>query len=152
MPAGYRHVEQGLVLGQGRALFDAASAALSAWGMHAAAGMRVAGCATPSQGATIILSMGRWPLEVQAPCRVVRVIDEPDRRGFIYGTLPGHPEIGEESFQVGIDADGYVRFAVRAFSRPATWWARLCRPANRLIQDVMTRRYLAAMKGTLTSP
>ncbi|SIP67631.1 hypothetical protein BN9982_740001 [Mycobacterium tuberculosis] len=33
---------------------------------------------------------------LRAPCRVVYVIDEPDVRGFGYGTLPGHPVSGEE--------------------------------------------------------
>jgi hypothetical protein len=29
---------------------------------------------------------------IDAVCRVVAVIDEPDRFGFAYGTLPDHPE------------------------------------------------------------
>jgi uncharacterized protein (UPF0548 family) len=33
---------------------------------------------------------------IRVPCRVVYVLDEPERRGFAYGTLPGHPESGEE--------------------------------------------------------
>ena len=45
---------------------------------------------------------------LQAPCRVVYVIDEPDIRGFAYGTLPGHPESGEERF-VGAPRPEHLR-------------------------------------------
>ena len=37
---------------------------------------------------------------VEITCRVVAIVDEPDRFGFAYGTLPVHPEQGEESFLV----------------------------------------------------
>ena len=43
-------------------------------------------------GSEVIVHLG----PVRAPCRVVYVVDEPDRRGFAYGTLPGHPEIDGE--------------------------------------------------------
>jgi uncharacterized protein (UPF0548 family) len=35
---------------------------------------------------------------VREPVRVVAVADLPDRRGFAYDTLPGHPVTGEEAF------------------------------------------------------
>ena len=55
---------------------------------------------------------------VRAPCRVVYVVDEPDRRGFAYGTLPGHAESGEELFLVRYDpATDEVYAEVTAFSR-----------------------------------
>jgi uncharacterized protein (UPF0548 family) len=47
------------------------------------------------------------------------VIDEENRRGFAYGTPPGHPEQGEEAFVVALREDGQVTFTVTAFSRPA---------------------------------
>ena len=57
---------------------------------------------------------------VRAPCRVVYVVDEPDRRGFAYGTLPGHAESGEELFLVRYDpATDEVYAEVTAFSRHA---------------------------------
>ena len=34
------------------------------------------------------------PLTAVAVCRIVAVVDEPDRYGFAYGTLPGHTERG----------------------------------------------------------
>jgi uncharacterized protein (UPF0548 family) len=83
---------------------------------------------------------------VQAPCRVVYVVDEPDRRGFAYGTLPGHAESGEELFLVRYDPATEDVFAeVTAFSRHATWWSRLASPFTSLVQRVVTTRYLQAL-------
>jgi uncharacterized protein (UPF0548 family) len=69
------------------------------------------------------------------------VIDEPNRWGFVYGTLPGHPEEGEEAFIVSISEDGIVRFEITAFSRPANLIVRFSRPVGRGIQ----KRYLRAL-------
>lgn len=76
------------------------------------------------------------------PCRVVWTVEEPDRIGFAYGTLPGHPECGEESFVVSMDAAGDVWFEVAAFSRLAAWYARLGRPVAALLQHLAIERYL----------
>ena len=76
---------------------------------------------------------------------MVYVVDEPDRAGFAYGTLPGHPESGEELFAVELRTDGSVVATIYAFSRPARWYTRLGGPVARLAQRLMTRRYLAAM-------
>ena len=83
---------------------------------------------------------------VRAPCRVVYVVDEPDRRGFAYGTLPGHAESGEELFLVRYDpATENVYADVTAFSRHATWWSRLASPVTSLVQQIVTERYLRAL-------
>ncbi len=60
-------------------------------------------------------------------------MDEPDRAGFGYGTLPGHPEVGEEAFLVTRAGDG-VWFEVTAFSRPARWYIHAAGPAARAVQ------------------
>ncbi len=89
------------------------------------------------------LGIGRAGLRI--PCRVVAVIDEPDRQGFSYGTLPGHPECGEELFVVERQPDGTLEFVVTAFSRPASLLARAGGPATRWAQRAMTDRYLRAL-------
>ena len=48
--------------------------------------------------------------------------DEPQSAGFGYGTLPGHPERGEEAFEVEMGADGRVFLTITAFSRHANWF------------------------------
>ncbi|WP_223874608.1 DUF1990 domain-containing protein [Salinispora fenicalii] len=67
--------------------------------------------------------------------------------GFAYGTLSGHPECGEEAFLVRRGAGGQVYFEVRAFSRPDSLPARMAGPVGRLVQDLITRRYLGAMRS-----
>lgn len=81
-----------------------------------------------------------------APCRVVFIIDEANRRGFAYGTLPGHPVSGEELFLVSYDSrTEEVVAAVTAFSRHATWWSRLGAPVTLAAQRLVTARYLRAL-------
>lgn len=101
-------------------------------------------------GDTAIMRVGLWPWDV--PCRVVSVVDEPTRKGFAYGTLPGHPERGEESFVVEYGDDDSVWLTIRAFSRPASWIFWVGYPFVRLMQEIFTSRYERALSGPLPSP
>ena len=143
MPAGYRHVRASRRIGTGRDRFERAAEAVMRYGMLRGAGVRVSASAEIARpGADVLGRLGPF----LAPCRVVYVIDEPDRRGFAYGSLPGHAVRGEEMFAVRYDpADGGVYAEVAAFSRPATWWSRLGAPVLALAQTVVTRRYLNAV-------
>jgi uncharacterized protein (UPF0548 family) len=143
LPAGYHHVKKSAVIGQGRRRFEGAAEAGMRWGMLRGAGMKVEATAeVAAVGSEVIVHLG----PVRAPCRVVYVVDEPNRRGFAYGTLPGHAESGEELFVVRYEpATDEVYAEVRAFSRHATWWSRLAWPVTSLLQKVVTRRYLRAL-------
>jgi len=146
LPAGYHHVRMRREIGAGPAAFAAASTAVLAWTAQAGAGLTVAaGTPVAAPGTDVLLTAGAGPVRLRAPCRVVYVIDEPERRGFAYGTLTGHPESGEESFVVELAANGAVTFAITAFSRPASTLAKLAGPAGRLVQRAVTRRYLSAL-------
>jgi uncharacterized protein (UPF0548 family) len=143
LPARYHHVQKSAVIGRGRQRFEDAAGAGMRWGMLRGAGIRVtATTEVAAVGTAVIVHLG----PVQAPCRVVYVVDEPDRRGFAYGTLPGHAESGEELFLVRYDppTDNVIA-EVRAFSRHATWWSRLASPVTSLIQRTVTTRYLKAL-------
>jgi uncharacterized protein (UPF0548 family) len=83
---------------------------------------------------------------VVAVCRVVGVIDEGRRFGFAYGTLPEHPEEGEELFSVDRDDRDQVTFRIEVFSRPHQTLARLASPVARHLQRRATVRYLEAMQ------
>jgi len=149
LPPGYRHLRRSAVLGPGDELFQRASEAVLDWQIQERSGIRVEGGHRPlSVGDEVRLriGVGRWRLV--APARVVRIIDEPDARGFAYGTLPGHPERGEESFVVRRRADGAIQLEIVAFSRPARWYSRLGAPLTRLAQRWMTGRYLVALRRT----
>ena len=91
------------------------------------------------------MRLGVGALALRIPCRVIDVIDELNRRGFSYATLPGHPESGAERFLLERDETGAVRFTVAAVSKPATLLARAGGPLTRATQDAMTRRYLRAL-------
>lgn len=146
LPPGYRHVRRSSGVGQGAAAFDLAAERLLRWDVHRGAGLGVeATAARAVLGSTVVLRLPIGPLRLTAPCRVVAVVDEPRRRGFAYGTLPGHPESGEERFLVTLDDAGRVRLGITAFSRPSTWWARLGAPVSRRVQDRVTDRYLAVL-------
>ncbi len=94
---------------------------------------------------------GWIPLSVRcaggAWCRVVYVVDEPNRRGFAYGTLEGHPISGEEAFVVERRPDGVVFGHITAVSRPGRWFTRLGAPVLSLAQRWMMGRYLDALTG-----
>jgi uncharacterized protein (UPF0548 family) len=80
-------------------------------------------------------------------CRIVYVIDEPDRFGFAYGTLSRHAESGEERFTVEYHAKtGEVWYDIYAFSRPGHWMVRLGYPYARYLQTNFAVASKAAMK------
>jgi uncharacterized protein (UPF0548 family) len=142
LPAGYHHLRLTRPIGRGRAAFEAATDSLLGWGVHRGSAMRVVATeprAVP--GATVVSALGAGPLRLPAPCRVVWAVDDPDRRGFGYATLPGHPEDGEEAFLVHIDGTGVVWFTVVAFSRPARWFTRAGGPLVPILQSQVARLY-----------
>ena len=144
-PADAHAVRAERVVGRGAEDFAAVRAAILAYGMQRGAGMRVRASTPTAEVGTVMVLTAPLFGPIRIPCRVVYVLDEPDRAGFAYGTLPGHPESGEELFSVELRADGAVVAVVAAFSRPGTWYSRLGGPVARALQAVMTRRYLAAL-------
>jgi uncharacterized protein (UPF0548 family) len=100
-------------------------------------------------GDSVDLRSSVGPLKIHAPVRVVYVIDEPNRKGFAYGTLAGHPVSGEEAWIVDRTPDGSVWLTIRSFSRPSRWYSRLGQPATRLMQRMYTRRYERALAGPI---
>jgi uncharacterized protein (UPF0548 family) len=142
-PPGYHHLSASAVIGHGRARFEEAAAEVMRWGMLRGAGLRVdATTEVAAVGSEVVVGLG----PVRAPCRVVYVVDEPDRRGFAYGTLPGHAESGEELFAVRFDpGDDTVHAEISAFSRHGTWWSKLAGPFTSLMQRVVSGRYLRAL-------
>jgi uncharacterized protein (UPF0548 family) len=98
-------------------------------------------------GDTGMLKPPFWPRAF--PVRVVYVVDEPDRRGAAFGTLPGHPLAGEELFVVERRDDDSVWFTVRILSRPAGGFWSAVWPLLRIVQAVLVRRYLHELTGPL---
>jgi uncharacterized protein (UPF0548 family) len=143
-PAGYGAFTRTHTLSD--AEFDHAGALLMAWQAHERAGLRVAASSKRAEaGGVVVMRLGIGRVSIRIPCRVVYVIDEPNRIGFAYGTLPGHPVAGEELFLVQRNGDGRVTFTVSAFSRPANTLTRVAGPVTRWAQSQMMDRYPRAL-------
>lgn len=123
LPTGYQHLRRSRKVGVGVDCFRDASSTLLEWEMHRRAGVSVrASSESVTEGAVAVLRLGWGPLGVNAPVRVVYVIDEEHRKGFAYGTLPGHPESGEEAFVVELrDAVRWNSPSAPSRDRPPGW-------------------------------
>jgi uncharacterized protein (UPF0548 family) len=125
--------------------FERAADALRAWEMHRGAGILVLADGPIEVGTNVAM---RAPLPVgyvDVTCRIVAVIDEPNRYGFAYGTLPAHVERGEEAFVVTRDGEG-SRLDVDAISRPLDPISRRVSYVADRLQDRSVRRYLSTMQ------
>jgi len=145
-PPGYHRLEHRVRIGSGDDVFRRAGEALMSWQMHTKAGVRIEATDSPAViGTNSLGRLGVGSVGLAVLCRVVWVVDEPDRRGFAYGTLEGHPEAGEESFIVSSEPDG-IYFTLRAYSRAGTWYTRLGGPATRAAQKLFAQRYAKALQ------
>ncbi len=148
---GYRTDRYEIELGRGVLVLDRARDGLRAWAAHRGAGVRVEPPdAALAEGATVVLVTRLGPASVLAACRVVALVDEPRRFGFAYGTLPLHPESGEEAFLVERGSDDLVWFRVVAVSRARHPLARLGAPVARSVQGRVTRGYLEGLRRAVS--
>jgi len=146
LPGGYRHDRYSAVVGSGRDAFERAAYGLRGWVPHVKVGFRIHPPSAAIEAGSTVLGVLRLGVPtVVFGWRIVYTVEEPTRFGFAYGTLPGHPERGEERFVVELHDDGTVSYDLVAFSRPVGW-ARLGAPVARRIQIDVTRRYLRAMQ------
>ncbi|MGH3725080.1 MAG: DUF1990 family protein [Mycobacterium sp.] len=145
-PPGLRRFEQTVAIGQGDDAWREAATAVQNWGVKRRSGFRVAPQLAVSDGAEFLISFGWALLAVHEPVRIVAVADTEDRRGFAYGTLPGHPVSGEEAFIVHRNAYGTVFLTLRSLTRPAPsgFWRPIF-PVLLVAQRVFRRRYLRAL-------
>jgi len=133
-------------MGHGRDVYERVADALMRGDAQRRAGARVTSSDTPFRtGTRVVMRLGLGPFAFRIPCLVVWAERMPDRCGFAYGTLPGHPERGEERFELELVPNGDVVFRIVAFSAPGRWFTRLGAPVGRGIQAWMTRRYLRAL-------
>jgi uncharacterized protein (UPF0548 family) len=146
-PPGYRRMAVREVIGAGRDTFTRAADTLLTWRMQERSGLEVvASDEVVRPGAVVVVTMRAGPARIAAPCRVAACVRDEARAGFTYGTLPGHPVSGEESFLVEHHDDGTVTAAVTAFSRPARWFTRLGAPLTGVAQWMAARRYIDALR------
>ena len=143
-PPGFRAIYESTELPHGIGFEDAARRVMS-WMIQRDAGVVVSASSDEiAAGVVADLKVTFGPFTLTGPVRVVRVTREARVVGFAYGTLPGHPEAGEEAFLLQQGRHETI-FHIRAYSRPATRLAKSTQPIGTLIQRHITRKYLASL-------
>lgn len=146
LPAGWRHVDRTWALPLGS--FEAAARCVLSLNVQRGAGLRVvAGPMEP--GSPVLQALPIGPLMLLAPCRIAYVVREPDRAGFAYGTVAGHPERGEEAFVVRRSGD-LVTLTIRSFTRPGSALVAAAWPVAGLLVRRAIARYGAAVRAAVT--
>jgi uncharacterized protein (UPF0548 family) len=142
-----------VLLGHGEATFAAACAAIGQWKMFPRAICQVFWPESTQQPGDVVAVLYRarpFFLWMLFPARVVYRIDEPRCFGFAYGTLPDHPERGEERFLVEWnEEDDSVWYDLLAISRPGHWLARVGYPYARYEQAKFRRLSGLAMQAAV---
>jgi len=137
-------------LGRGAAAFERACEALRRWEMFRIGWVELHPADAPIRVGTtvgvLVRVLGLWSLN---PCRIVALVEEGgaiERFGFVYRTLPGHAERGEEHFVVEWrHDDDVVAYDLRARSRPAHPLVWLGYPVARVLQRRFARESMRAM-------
>lgn len=146
LPEGYHHLRRERTIGHGREVFERAADDLFAGLVQRRAGAAIRLSDVPlREGTHVQMRVRIGPLAFDIPCVVVWSQRTVDFCGFAYGTLPGHPERGEERFELHLTPAGDVIFRIVAFSSPGRWFTRLGGPVARRVQLRMTHRYLRAL-------
>jgi uncharacterized protein (UPF0548 family) len=147
-PEGFPCLVTQAYLGEGLATYRRVAQGILTWELQRRSGLRVR---TESDvvvpGARVVSGFGVGPFRINAPCEVVWVHPAvpgggPQSAGFAYGTLPGHPERGEEAFEVSIDDRGTVLLKITAFSRHSNWFYVAGGVLARAAQRHVTSRYI----------
>jgi uncharacterized protein (UPF0548 family) len=159
-PDGFDHVDRQIRVGFGDAEFKALAEGVLSWQIQRRAGLRVAAPPRAVVGARVVSGFGVGDLRLPVPCEVVWVLEatsvvrsdgtEVELAGFGYGTLPGHPALGEEAFLAMKTSDGGVYFRLLAFSTPSGLLFKLGSPVTKLTQRNVTRSYLQAARSLVS--
>ena len=147
---GYRRSEITAVIspdmGDGDAAWERATGQVLRWGVKTASGFSVDSPGPVSLSDRVLVTAHFFGFRVLEPVEVVAVVKRPDRVGFAYRTLPGHPVSGEEAFIVHRNGD-QVSLTIRSLTGPAPQqpW-KLLYPGLLVLQKLVRRRYLRALR------
>lgn len=145
-----RHSE---VVGHGTADFELAKEALRQWTQFrmpwTVPALPVATLAVGSTAGYSARAVGVW---WSYCCQILSTIDEPNQFGFVYGTVRGHAERGEERFLVAHDAaTDEVTYQLFAMSRPGRWFTWCGLPVGRLTQAKFRRGSSEAVRAFIAA-
>ena len=147
-PEGFARSQARAHLGEGFETYRRVADGILSWQIQRRSGLRVrTETGSVESGSRIVSGFGIGPFRIKAPCEVVWVRrpapgNTAQSAGFAYGTLPGHPERGEEAFEVSIDAAGDVTFTITAFSRHSNWFYAAGGFAASAAQRLITSRFI----------
>ena len=165
-PSGFKSAEYRHRIGSGARRFDVAGRALMTWGALRSAGYRVddvraeAAAASPRGSGPLYLEDGTpWitpgmtamiaatlPVVSTGRVKVLTVIDEPGRIGFVYGSMTGHSEVAERFLVVEHDADDAVWVTLRSlWEAPVSRLGRLARNTADVQQRRIDERIVKAL-------
>ena len=142
----YRRSEHSANLGRGTAIWERATAEVLRWRVKTASGFTVDPAEPVSAGDRLDIRVHLLGRVVVEPVEVISVVRDPERVGFAYRTMPGHPVEGEEAFIVHRH-DERVGLTVRSLTRaaPQQPWRALY-PLLLIAQRIVRRRYLRALR------
>ena len=144
-PEGFRRWERSTRLGEGQDVWTWARTEVLRWGVKTRSGFTVSPEGTALPGDRPVIVAHPFGLSVREPVEIVAVVDEPDRAGFAYRTLEGHPVTGEEAFIVSRDGAAVI-LTIRSLTSPGRGQWRALYPALLVAQGVARRRYLRALR------
>lgn len=144
--SNYRHSEVSAIIGNGDEVWQRAASDVLRWKVKTASGFAVESAGPVSPGERMNVTASFCGLTVLEPVEVVAVVEQPNRVGFSYRTMPGHPVCGEEAFIVHRRGEE-VRLTIRSLTRAASHqpWRALY-PLLRVAQLLVRRRYLRALR------
>lgn len=142
----YRRSEDSAFLGRGAAVWERTTTQVLRWRVKTASGFTVDSAEPVSTGDRLDIRVHLLGRVVVEPVEVISVVLEPERVGFAYRTMPGHPVQGEEAFIVHRH-DDTVSLTIRSLTRaaPQQPWRALY-PLLLIAQRVVRRRYLRALR------
>lgn len=138
--------EVSAIVGTGDAVWALATRDVLRWRVKTASGFAVDSTGPVSVGERVVVTGRVLRVSIVEPVEVVAVVEEPDRVGFAYRTMPGHPVSGEEAFIVSRHGEE-VRLTVRSLTRaaPQQPW-RILYPLLRIVQRITRGRYLRSLR------
>lgn len=160
-------LEQSLDLGSAEQ-FPLAREAILTWKLQESAGVIARPLRRVHVGQVISLRLNPlWPLSPRrwcgrnltipvGSCEVVEVIDreatgrhtgeEGPAAGFVYRTLPGHLESGEQTFVVSVATNGRLGVSITSESVPGHPLLKAFAPISVAAQRMMARRYAHGLR------
>ena len=148
IPSRYNVDRTEAILGRGDRTFELAKRAIREGGPFHLPWIHIHAHGPPSKGvlaAVVVHFGGIWWVNVS---RVIYTINEPNRFGFTYGTLPLHALTGEELFLVERSSkSGEITYRILAFSRPNHPLSFLGYPFTRAFQRRFGLGSIQAMRS-----